>query len=319
LGLSPVARDTIAVISSLLVTVYVASAASSAQASDLLLMETPPTISVSDGSQSSVVVLDGTTPSWTRDGRIIFVSGRSGSKQIWIFDGSNATQIGQLPPQIQPLMPQMAGNGKIVFAGITPATQPDSNQSIFVMNPDGSGLQEVAQGMAPTIAPSGTWIAYTYQTDAPYHRYIFRTNIDGTGERQLTYLDDPDYPDANYAAISPDETQIAIFSGKEADRNSQTQSIFTFGHHDIAVISAAGGPRRKLTSCVPVTTQAEIQASTQCIAADEPAWTSDGRSLVLTAMFKTGTGTWMIDLDGHNFRPYYPRLRGLVRVPFKYQ
>lgn len=285
-----------------------------AQAPLQMLMETPPGISVYDGSRVSPLSVKGPNPfnpAWTPDGRVVYVSG----KQIWIDD----RQVGTLPPQLQPLLPSMARDGTILFAAIGPDTQPDANMHIMAMKSDGSGLHELTQGMAPVIAPSGKWIAYTNQIDAPYHRYIWRMNTDGTGKQQLTDINDPNWPDANYAAISPDETQIAIFSGKENDRNTLTQSIFTFGHRDIAVIPATGGPRRHLTASQPVTTQAALAAAppTQLIVADEPAWTPDGKSLIYTAMLKRAAETWIIDADGSNARLFYPKLRGLVRVPLK--
>ncbi len=281
-----------------------------------MLMETPPTISVYDGKQISILPVKGPNPrnpAWTPDGRVVYVSGG----QIWVDDH----QVGQLPAQLQPILPSMARDGTILFAAYGPDTQPDANQHIMMMKSDGSGLHELVHGMAPVIAPSGKWIAYTNQIDTPYHRYIWRINADGTGKQPLTDTNDPNWPDANYAAISPDETQIAIFSGKENDRNTQSQSIFTFGHRDIAVIPATGGPRRRLTQSQPVTTQAELEAApdTQLIIADEPAWTPDGRRLIYTTMFKgpQNGGTWIMDADGTNARQYYPKPRGLTRVPLK--
>src|SRR5260370_41976960 len=152
------------------------------------------------------------------------------------------------------------------------------------MNSKASRLPELTQGMPPSIAPSEKWIAFTLQTDVPYHRQIFRINVDGTGEHQLTDLGDTNYPDANAASISPDETQIAIFSGKEQDRvNPQNQSLFTYGYRNVAVNPATGGDRRLLTACQPVTTQAELQATPVCIVADNPPGPPHGKSVFLTS------------------------------------
>jgi Tol biopolymer transport system component len=283
-----------------------------------MLVETPPSISIYDGTQTSVVIDNGSMPSWAPDGRVIFVSDRGTGKQIWITDGSVVTQIGVMPSGVEPAFPQMGRNGLVVFSAMGPDDQPDSNQHIFVMNSEGSAGRELTQGRAPSMAASGTWVAYTYQTDNPYHRYIYRINIDGTGLLPLTNTNDPDYPEAVSPSISPDETAIAIFSGKAADRNSQSQSMFTFGHRDIAVIPAWGGPRRRITNCQPVTTQAELEAvTTQCIVADDAAWTPDGQALIFNAMFKWGTQVWMADLNGSNFSGFYYGLRGNVRVPLR--
>jgi Tol biopolymer transport system component len=288
-----------------------------------MLMETPPGISVWDGSKVSPIPAPPdtwtVTPSWTPDGRILFVSDRTGRK-VWIADsdGSNAKQIGDVPPTYQVQRPQMGRNGQIVFAAIKPDSLPDSNMGIFVMNSDGSGLREIAQGMYPSLAASGNWIAYTVQTDVPFHRQIYRINIDGTGNTQLTNLGDPDYPDANAASISPDETQIAIFSGKEQDWNNPQQSLFTYGYRNIAVIQASGGPRRRLTDCAPVTTMVEFQNATKCIVADGPAWSPDGKTVIFDTIAKDGhSETGKIDVTGQNAGTFYPHTRGSVPVPLK--
>jgi Tol biopolymer transport system component len=214
-----------------------------------------------DGTSKTLLTSNGGAPSWTPDGRIIFVSNRSGSQQIWTMDadGRNALQFGNFPPTTLPVMPQQGKNGLVVFMGNDATTEVDGNTGIWVMQKDGSGLNDLVQGMQPSLAPSGSWIAYTLQTDAPYHREIWRINTDGTGLKQLTFLgDDPDYPDANAAMISPDERMVAFFSGKESDRAlpgaQPQQSIYTWGYRNVAVVPATGGVRKTLTPCKPVTT-----------------------------------------------------------------
>jgi Tol biopolymer transport system component len=306
------------------VTLLTGCAAYAQTSSLVMLMETPPGISTLSGGQVLVIRQPtnswSVTPNWTPDGRIIFISDRSGTRQIWIRNSSGtiATQIGNLAVSIQAERPQMGRDGTVIFSATTATTVPNSNQTIFVMNSDGSGLRELTQGMQPSIAPSGKWIAFTRQTDVPYHRQIYRINVDGTGEQQLTDLGDANYPDANAASISPDETQIAIFSGKEQDRvNPQNQSVFTYGYRNVAVIPATGGARRLLTACKPVTTQAELQATTVCIVAENPTWTPDGKSVIFDIMFKNSNETWMINTDKTNFSRYYSRLRGVVGVALK--
>src|SRR5262249_34002443 len=135
-------------------------------------------------------------PSWTPDGRIIFVSRRSGSSQIWLMDadGGNARQVGSLSPATLPLMPQLATNGPAVFMAADERAQPDgANAGIWAMRDDGSGLRQLTTGTQPSLARSGTWLSYTFETADPYHREIWRIGTDGTGKQQLTFLGDPDY------------------------------------------------------------------------------------------------------------------------------
>lgn len=285
----------------------------------------PTTISVyGAGMGETLLSQEGGSPNWTPDGHILFSSTRSGSQQIWIMDadGSHARQIGELPSTLLPVMPQMAKNGLIAFMGAdaNSVVQPDTNVGIWTVQSDGSNLKEITTGMQPFLALSGDWIAYTFQTEDPYHRQIWRINTDGTNQRQLTFLGDPDYPDANAPNISPDESKIAIFSGKESDKlGGPMQSVFTFGHRNVAVIPATGGVRRTLTPCKPVTTQEELDATTECIAADNPAWTPDSQWLIFDVGFKDAGQTWLVDKEGHNFQRFYDRSRGTVRVALKWQ
>jgi len=292
---------------------------------NLLLIERVSTSSIFTTHVSGIdeiqVTTDAMTPSWTPDGEIIFVSSRSGSRQIWIInaDGGNARQIGNLPLDMKPLTPQMAENGMIIFMGNDENSEPDNNVGIWLMRKDGTGLEKLTRGMQPYIARSGKWIAFTLQTDIPYHRQIWRINTDGSNLQQLTFLGDPDYPDANAPSISPDESMIAFFSGKESDRGAASfgQSPLTYGHRNIAVIPSTGGVRKTLTPCRPVTTQVELDTTTDCIAADNPSWTPDGKWLIFDTGFKSGSETWMVDLNGLNFQRFYPKTSGVVRVPLK--
>src|SRR5437764_4643373 len=93
------------------------------------------------------------------------------------------------------------------------------------------------------------------------------------------------------------------------------QSVFDWGHGNVAVIPAAGGARRTLTPWAPVTTQAQLG---NCVAADNPAWTPDSKWLIFDTGFKSGTETWIVDIDGQNFQKFYPDSRGIVRVALKF-
>ncbi len=275
------------------------------------------------GGGKTLLTNDGVSPNWTPDGHILFVSQRSGSPQIWIMDenGGNPRQIGQLDTSAarMPLMPQQARGGLILFQMMTA----QGLTSIWTMHGDGSNpSQLVASEMRPSqpsLALSGTWATYTVETDNPYHREIWRINTDGSGAKQLTFLGDADYPDANASSISPDETMVAFFSGKESDQGAAglTQSPFTWGHRNIAVIAANGGARRTVTACKPVTSRAAVEAlrPSDCIAADNPAWLPDGQRIIYDT---NHDDTWMIDVNGQNARRIWPKGRGLVRVPLKY-
>lgn len=285
------------------------------------------TIVVTEGTTERVLTTDGVSPSWTPDGRVVFASMRSGSQQIWIMDagGTNARQLTQLAPNVMPVMPQLAKNGVIVFMGRDEETQPDSNTGIWTMRDDGSELEKLTRGMQPFLAASGTWIAFTRQDDEPYHRQIWRMNIDGSGLSQLTFLGDSDYPDANAPAISPDEKTVAFFSGKESARavpGAPPDSIFEWGYRNVALVPASGGARKTITPCRPVRSMEELQATSpdtgNCVAADNPAWSPDGSWLVFDIGFYKGTETWLVDTEGRGFQRLLDESRGVSRIPMRY-
>jgi TolB protein len=145
-----------------------------------------------DGTNKKMLTGPGNqAPSWTPDGKIIFVSNRSGSPQIWIMDedGSNPQQIGNLSLNGQIIRVQMAKNGLIAFL--------HSGDGIWLMQKDGSGLRELVTfrngaGDAPSLALSATWLTFTAPAEAtPGHTEIFRINTDGTGLRQLQFAGTP--------------------------------------------------------------------------------------------------------------------------------
>ncbi len=286
-----------------------------------------------DGSVKTLLTNSGGAPSWTPDGKIIFTSSRSGSAQIWIMDenGNNAHQIGQLDSSTgAPVMAQQARNGLIVFQTISASATPGTQEGniIWSMQSDGSQLKQLVgstmRPAVPSLAQSGRWISFTSETVNPYHREIWRINTDGSGLTQLTFSSDPDYPDANASSISPDETTIAMFSGQEADYGAAgiTQSPLTWGHRNIAVIPVAGGARRTVTSCNPVTTQTQFDAlgPTDCIAADNPVWAPDGAWILYDIGIPKlqNPGTWIIDSTGQNSQQFYPMSKGVERVPMKF-
>jgi Tol biopolymer transport system component len=258
-------------------------------------------------------------PSWTPDGRIIFVSNRSGSAQIWIMDadGANAAQIGQINPAIEITRVQMAETGLIAFRA--------GGDGVWLMQRDGSDLREVVRfdqgaGDAPSLARSGTWLTYTAPAPAtPGHNEIFRINTDGTGKEQLTFTDDSDYPDANASAISPDESRIAIYTGVESHAGD---TPLTWGHRNIGLIGPHGGARTLLTTCKPIADISALPTLTaeDCQTSDNPSWSPDGRWIVYDrgSTQPAGQGTWAIDLAGNHRQQLSLVFAGGGSVPFRY-
>jgi Tol biopolymer transport system component len=180
----------------------------------------------------------------------------------------------------------------------------NTGDGIWLMDGNGANLREVVKfdngaGDAPSLALSGTWLTFTAPAAAtPGHNEIFRIASDGTHREQLTFAtDDPDYPDGNASAISPDETQVAIYTGVESH---QGDTPLTWGHRNIGLVGPHGGARTLLTSCEPVTTEAALDHMTpeQCLTSDNPSWSRDGAWIVYARGSENpaGAGTWAVDV-----------------------
>ncbi len=143
------------------------------------------------------------------NGKIAFVKEnfRQGSSGIFAMnlDGSETDRLGS------GYSPSWSADGqKVVFERISGESEEDFNQDIYVMNADGSGLEQVTSSRAydfsPSFFPDGETIAFV--RDSPRNGTdIFSMKLDGTGLTKLT--DDPGFYEESLA-VSPDGSQIAF-------------------------------------------------------------------------------------------------------------
>jgi Tol biopolymer transport system component len=174
------------------------------------------------------------------DGTIVFTSVRDGDMEIYSMnaDGSNVRRLTNMPgPDGGPFF--SADGSKIVFRGRHPEPGPELQQyqdflkkalwqptslEIYVMNPDGSNLQQVTSlggaSFAPFFTPDGSRIIFSSNHHDPQGREfdLFLINVDGTGLEQVTHSPDFD----GFPMFSPDGTKLVFASNRNGQEPRET-------------------------------------------------------------------------------------------------
>jgi Tol biopolymer transport system component len=202
------------------------------------------------------------------------------------------------------LSPASAGafpgkNGKIVFDA--PDASLGGNLQIFVMNPDGTGLQELTHNAKTSIccarwSPDGTKIAYTNGTNNVSQ--IWAMNADGSGPYEVT----PGTWDF-FPSWSPDGTKIAYSDAHDnlavmnADGSGTPTELTTGGQHDGYPSWSPDGTKIAFSrsSHLYVLTVATLSVSQLLTTSgEEPCWSPDGSKIVYT----DAGGIYVVNANG---------------------
>lgn len=99
----------------------------------------------------------------------------------------------------------------------------DGDSEIFIMNADGSNLQQITNNtfgdVQPNFSPDGSQIVFASDRDGDFEIYIM--NLDGSNPQRLTTLADDD----RAPSISPDGTKIVFHHGPDGNRNIYIMNI----------------------------------------------------------------------------------------------
>lgn len=170
-------------------------------------------------------------PAWSRDGKIAFVSYRSGQGDIYVMDanGENLRQLTSQPGMEQ--QPAWSPDGRqLVFTA-----ERKSGIHLFVINADGSGERNITPGYAeagtPAWSPDGRQIAFVANDDGKMRLMVW--NADDNRSRLVTSTALANERDPVW---SPDSKTLAFtLNGK----NSEGVNL--------ASVDVASGEVRRLT------------------------------------------------------------------------
>ena len=227
-------------------------------------------------------------------------------------DGTGVTNLTQnySMPNWSPLgeakdNPEWSPDGtKIVFDA--PALSDKGSccsRNVYVMDADGANLERLTntpsfsegEDFQATWAPDGTWLAFVSTRNDPYDdRDVYRMDVDGTNQKQLTFVDPEGETPARVSdeqpSISPDGTKIAFASNTHYD--DPNNGSYHVDQLDIYVMDAAdGGNVERLTFDAEYAYPLEKRSQ-------NPVWSPDGTRIAYESTVSGNSEIWVMNADG---------------------
>jgi TolB protein len=223
-------------------------------------------------------------PSWSLDGkRVAFNSDRDGAFNLYVVDadGSNLKQLTHEKKGVEAGMQSWTADGRWIYFGLFGRPKP----MMCRISPDGSGFQEIGEGIDPAVSPDGKTIVFATALDDGHH--LNAMDADGSHRRQLTAKGNTFA--GMHACWTPDGKTILY-----ADRVGDALEIFA--------ISPDGSNARQLTKLGQAATSPSVSPDGKWISfrlCDEVFW-RDGakRDKAYREHLADKRPVWIMAVDG---------------------
>ncbi|MCP9495272.1 MAG: SBBP repeat-containing protein [Pyrinomonadaceae bacterium MAG19_C2-C3] len=288
------------------------SAAINSQIENTATLDSPlPDIDVSNSTARVTATVISPDRSPRENGKIAFVSRRSGDEYIHVMNPDGTGQTRLINPNGTGPTPQFPSGRR----ESEPVWSPDSTRlafvrgtdgtsEIFIVNSDGTGLRQLTTNNSPdnspTWSPDGTRIAYRSGGESGGRASgIYIANVDGSGEMRVSEGSSPRW--------SPDGARLAISRGFFG-----TSLIYIDGSAPVNI------PLPSMIEWSPDGSKfvyrkeggiyiANIDGTGETLVAAEqsavtPAWSPDGSKIVFASFINSTGGIYVVNLDGSERR-----------------
>ena len=230
------------------------------------------------------------TPRFLADGRIAFISARSGTPQVYLADasGRHVRAVTRLSGGVQPPLVVSPDGRRVAYVSDAYPECVDDPCNAKVRD---SVVRDPVKLHRLSRLPYRHWSDWWEQV----RHHVFVTELTGGATRDLT-PGDFDSPPHNYEdaalAFSPDGREVAFVS-KRGDRDSEMWTT----NHDVWTVPVTGGEPTRVTS----NPAADVQ----------PVFSRDGKSILVRAQRRPGfeADRWYLDV--------YDRSSGEHRTVFE--
>ena len=211
----------------------------------------------------------GNNVTWTRDGRLVFVTNEGGTADIWIAnpDGSDRKQLTANGANFSPVV--TADDRYVVFVSWR-----EGKRNLWRIDLNGNNPIRLTSGLsdgAPSLTPDSRWVVYSASDGGKPE--LWKVSIDGGAPVKI--IDRV----VTVPSVSPDGKWIAYTYPESADPTAPPNRI--------AIIPFEGGPPAKTFS---FTLSGTVLSLLQ--------WASDGKSVLYTINASNVSNIWSQSIDG---------------------